>query len=53
MPTIIIEGQTPVSNMEGEWKQLLKIDLSVLKRLKTPHKFRHDLRIRVEENKPL
>lgn len=47
MTKIIIEGQTPVSNMEGEWKQLLKIDLKVLEKVKT-HKFRHDLRIRIE-----
>jgi len=48
MTKIIIEGQTPISNKEGEWKQLLKIDLKALERLKTPHKFRHDLRIRME-----
>lgn len=48
MVKIIVEGQTPVANKEGEWKQLLKIDLSVLRKLKTPHKFRHDLRISVE-----
>lgn len=48
MTKIIVEGQTPISNMEGKWKQLLSIDLSTLKKLKTPHKFRHDLRIRVE-----